>query len=110
MTTPTFDDCTTGRSAGLGAVATSRDTGLVIRARSVRHRAFGSATVEAPSGRVVASNWLASITKVASMITTVTRNGASRRVPTSGASAISISRPSERYLTSRVDGRWPAIG
>jgi ABC-type uncharacterized transport system substrate-binding protein len=75
-----------------------------------RHCGFGSATVEAPTGCTVTSNRLASITKFAIMLTTDTRNGASSRVPATGASVISISRPSERYLTSGVDARWPAIG
>ena len=75
-----------------------------------RHCPFGSATVEASSGREVVSNRLASITIFASMLTTDSRNGASRRVPATGASAISISRPSERYLTRVFDALWPAIG
>jgi hypothetical protein len=75
-----------------------------------RYCAFGSATVEAPTGCAVTSNRLASITMFASMLNTDTRNGASRRVPATGASDISISRPPERYLTSGVDARWPAIG
>jgi hypothetical protein len=74
------------------------------------HCAFGSATVEAPGGCEVASNRLASITRLASTLTTDTRNGNSMRVPAIGASATSISRPSERYLMSGVDARWPAIG
>jgi hypothetical protein len=79
--------------------------------RSVRfHCAFGSATVEASDGCTVTSNWLASITRFASALSTNILNGASSRVPATGASAISISRPSERYLISGVDGRWPAIG
>src|SRR4029453_8422111 len=75
-----------------------------------RHCGFGSATVEAPNGCEVASNRLASITKFATMLTTDIRNGANRRVSATGARAISISRPSERYLTSGVDARCPAIG
>jgi hypothetical protein len=74
------------------------------------HRAFGSATGEASCGGAVVSSRLASIVKFASMLTTDSWNGASRRVPAIGASAISISRPSERYLTSGIDARWPAIG
>src|SRR5256885_2754130 len=71
------------------------------------HCALGSATVEAPSGCEVASNRLASISRLASMLITDTRKGASRRSPVTGASAISISRPSERYLISGVAARWP---
>src|SRR5205814_187201 len=74
------------------------------------HCPFGSASVEVPGGCEVASNRLASITKLASMLTTETRNGNSMRVPAIGARATSISRPSERYLMSGVDARWPAIG
>ena len=48
--------------------------------------------MEASSGRAVASNRLASITKFASMLTTDSRNGASRRVPATGASVISDGR------------------
>src|SRR6516165_11525460 len=68
------------------------------------HCAFGSAIVEASCGCAVTSNWLASITRFASALSTNILNGASSRVPATGASAISISRPSERYLTSGVDG------
>jgi hypothetical protein len=45
------------------------------------HCPFGSASVEVPGGCEVASNRLASITKLASMLTTETRNGNSMRVP-----------------------------
>src|SRR5215831_13521534 len=62
------------------------------------------------SRSIIASNRLASTIKFASVLTTDSRNGANRRVPAIGASAISISRPSERYLTSKIFARWPAIG
>jgi len=64
--------------------------------RKPGHCAFGSATVEASNGLAVASNRLASMTKFASMLTTDSRNGASRRVPATGASATSISRAGSR--------------
>src|SRR5262249_46422131 len=64
----------------------------------------------AGAGAIIASNRLASTIKFASVLTTDSRNGANRRVPAIGASAISISRPSERYLTSGTFARWPAIG
>ena len=78
--------------------------------RKPGHCAFKSATVEASNGLAVASNRLASMTKFASMLTTDSRNGASRRVPATGASATSISRPSERYLTRAFDEIWPTMG
>src|SRR5262245_19556129 len=68
------------------------------------------AGVPAGAGAIIASNRMASIIKFASVLTTDSRNGANRRVPVIGASAISISRPSERYLTSGIFARWPAIG
>jgi hypothetical protein len=85
------------------------------RYASVRLAAFVTApsdqqTFEASCGCAVTSNRLASITRFASALSTSILNGASSRVPATGASAISISRPSERYLISGVDGRWPAIG
>src|SRR3954463_8854512 len=60
------------------------------------------------AGAIIVSNRLASIVKIASVLNTERQNGAKRRVPGIGASAISISRPSERYLTSGIDA-WPAI-
>ena len=68
------------------------------------------AGVPAGAGAIIVSNRMASIIKFASVLTTDSRNGANRRVPVIGASAISISRPSERYLTSGIFARWPAIG
>ena len=93
-------------------VAASSEAAALAEARRAGHHhcAFGSETVEPPSCCAVVSNRLASMTKFASMLTTDSPNGASRRVPPTGASAISISRPSERYLTRAVDARWPAIG
>ena len=61
------------------------------------HCAFG--LVNGASVRAFASNRLASITKFASVLPIDKRKGASQRVPAIGASAISISRPSETYLT-----------
>src|SRR5258708_16495671 len=96
---------------GLGVDDQLRLWSIRIRqAPCVRHCALGSATVDASSSCAVASNWLASITRFASTLTTNILNGTSSRVPATGASVISISRPSERYLTSGVDARWPAIG
>ena len=58
------------------------------------------------AGAVIVSNRLASIVKFASMLTTDSRNGASKRVPAIGASAISISRSSAKtnthFLRARV--------
>src|SRR5213078_2006829 len=68
------------------------------------------AGLPAGAGAIIVSNRLAAIIKFASVLTTDSRNGANRRVPATGASAISISRPSERYLTSGIFARWPAIG
>jgi hypothetical protein len=62
----------------------------------IGHCVFGLATVEAPSGCAAGSNRLASITKFASMRITDTRNGTRKCAPATGASAISISRRSER--------------
>jgi hypothetical protein len=72
------------------------------QARCVRHcAAFASETVEAPSGRAVASNRLASITRFANMITTDTRNGASRRVPATGARVRLSLRAASLYYCSK---------
>jgi hypothetical protein len=74
---------TAGRGRRLGSVLSSHSFGeQTDRTGNNRHCAFGSATVEAPTGCAVASNRLASITMFASMLNTDTRNGASRRVPT----------------------------
>ena len=81
--------------------------------------AHGSRRVTAPLGQqplehrqaaAVASNRLASITTFPSIFETESRNGASRRVLPTGASVISISRPSERYLTRVLVAKWPTIG
>src|SRR5437764_5058209 len=77
---------------------------------SLRVGSDGCATlggVPAGAGAIIVSNRLASIIKFASVLTTNSRNGANRRVPVIGASAIWISRPSERYLTSGIFARWP---
>jgi hypothetical protein len=78
--------------------------------KEVHHCDLGSATVAASKGAAAASNWFASIKTFPSMLVTDSRKGASRRVPRIGASATSISLPSERYLTKLLDGLWPAIG
>jgi len=69
----------------------------------------------AASGRVgfgcrLASNRLAVMMRFATMLATNKRTGASTGVPETGASAISISRPSDRYLASGVEPPWPAMG
>src|SRR5262249_9838256 len=60
--------------------------------------------------RGAVSNRLACTTRLPSMLVTARRNGASTRVPGIGASASSMSRPSDRNLTSGLEVRWPAIG
>src|SRR5262245_47508026 len=98
------------RTMPLPALTHRRSTSPSLRVGEVSDGCAILGGVPSGAGATIVSNRLASIVKFASMLTTDSLNGASKRVPAIGASAISISRFSERYLTSGIDARWPAIG